>query len=936
MKHLTKWKAWLALVATLLAGSLLAHSYELSPDEETLTEQLLAEDPALLIEAARKDGDIVRGAILYHQGNINCAKCHRPAASEQRIGPDLSQLADDVTDAHIVESILAPSKVIREGYETKVILTLDGDTITGTVVDESDDRIVLRDIDNVDRLITVERETIEQERAGRKSSMPDGLADELRDRRQFLDLLRYVLDVRERGPSAGLNPVVSNSRRTLEPGLQGAVLVQELNCAACHEGISSVAGVMPKQAPDLSWSGRQLNPQYIQRFIAEPHLTKPGTTMPVMLGHLADSDRKRAAEAITHYLVSSGNDYRLDSPQADSIAQGMELFHSVGCVACHSPRDEFGKEQPMADSIALGDISDKYSVDALVAFLEDPLEVRPSGHMPDMQLTHYEAIDIASYLIQVPERAIQVWVTDEELAAEGRELFVELRCIACHADPGGRVNPVSPAMAMQDLNIGRGCLAGDDVDRARGVPDFELASEQVEEVQAALEDWPTDLNNEQQIEISLAAFNCIACHDRGDFGGVTDLRNPHFQTTNLNLGDQGRIPPSLTGAGAKLKSEWMRDVLVNDRSARPYMKTRMPQFGEDNVSHLIELFQQSDSLEETEFAFFEDQKEMRKLGLEIAGNQGLNCVACHTYKYEISDTMPAVDLTEMADRLKKDWFYQYMLEPQRFSPNTVMPSFWPGGQSIREDIQGDARYQVEALWQYLIDGRQAGAPRGVVREPIEIVVADEAQMLRRAYPGIGKRGIGVGYPGGVNIAFDAEQMRLGLVWNGRFADPAGVWRGQGSGRVRPMGRPVEFTPGPDLDNADNPWVVNDGRPPEHQFAGYSLDELRRPAFRYQFGNVEVEEFFYSVADETDGSVLLRREIKLNCPDDRAGLRFRIASGAVSGSDSRTFSVGDQLKVNIVSEHEATVVSSSEQSAAEITFDLSAGEQMSFVIDYSWE
>ena len=28
--------------------------------------------------------------------------------------------------------------------------------------------------------------------------------------------------------------------------------------------------------------------------------------------------------------------------------------------------------------------------------------------------------------------------------------------------------------------------------------------------------------------------------------------------------------------------------------------------------------------------------------------------------------MPAVDLTEMSERLKKDWFYQYMLAPQKF------------------------------------------------------------------------------------------------------------------------------------------------------------------------------------------------------------------------------------------------------------------------------
>ena len=61
-------------------------------------------------------------------------------------------------------------------------------------------------------------------------------------------------------------------------------------------------------------------------------------------------------------------------------------------------------------------------------------------------------------------------------------------------------------------------------------------------------------------------------------------------------------------------------------------------------------------------------------------------------------------------------------------------------------------------------------------------------MLRRSYPGIGKRGIGVGYPGGVNLAFDAEQMRLAMIWKGKFLDPGGVWTGQGHGTARPMER----------------------------------------------------------------------------------------------------------------------------------------------------
>ena len=380
----------------------------------------------------------------------------------------------------------------------------------------------------------------------------------------------------------------------------------------------------------------------------------------------------------------------------------------------------------------------------------------------------------------------------------------------------------------------------------------------------------------------------------------------------------------------------MRDVLVNRRSIRPYMKTRMPQFGEQNVGHLLQLLEANDRLPETKFATFDDQKMTREKGQLLAGNKGLNCVACHTYQYKTSDTMPAVDLTEMTDRLKKDWFYQYMLAPQTFSPNTVMPSFWPGGQAIRKDIEGVPEDQIEALWQYLIDGRQARAPSGVVREPLEIVVADEAQMLRRSYPGIGKRGIGVGYPGGVNIAFDAEQLRLAAIWRGKFAEASGVWRGQGSGTVRPLSRPVEFTKGPELDSAETPWVVDDGRPPNHEFKGYFLDKSQRPTFLYVCDSVKVEDFFSQVTDEATEITRLRRSLTMSSEKHRDSLNFRIITAAKITETDGAFSVAEKLKIKIISEHAARMVADGDGQRLEVPIEIVPDRNEQLVIEYSWE
>ena len=899
---------------------------------QTLNEKLLSEDPEALVAAAREGGDIVRGAILFHQGNINCAKCHRTQSNGVKIGPNLGKLESDVTDAYLVEAILEPSKTIKKEYESVIISTLDGDIFTGIIQTQNETQIVLRDPAQADQVMTIARKDLDELRTAEKSSMPDNLVKELKDRQQFLDLLRYVIDLKTRGANDELVALATQTTHELSPELSGITLINELNCAACHHADTSLSLTSPKQAPDLNWSAQHLNPEFLARFIADPHDLKPGTTMPDLWQGKDKNKRMDAAIAITHFLTSrTNNEFTPAKTDVASIERGDELFHSLGCVACHAPRDSTAREKPLEQSIPLGQLAVKYSLDGLVEFLENPHAARPSGRMPSMSLTNRESKDVAAFLLQNAPESVKPWKANFALAGAGKQLFIDTNCGACHQGvlPSTELSTL-PSLA--DVNVNKGCLSN-----ATGEwPNFELSETDRLAMVSTITKPMKELSREQQISVSLKSFNCIACHRRDELGGVTQARNPHFKTTNLNLGDQGRIPPTLSGVGAKLNRNWMRDVLVNARSIRPYMKTRMPQYGESNVGHLIDLFQSEDKLPDIEFAKIDNQKEMRELGHRMAGNQGLNCVACHTYQYKQSDTMPAVDLTEMTDRLKKEWFFQYMLAPQSFSPNTVMPSFWPGGKAIREDIKGDTKSQIESLWQYLIDGRQARMPRGVVRERLEIVVTDEAKMLRRSYSGIGKRGIGVGYPGGVNLAFDAEQMRLAMIWKGKFLDPGGVWTGQGHGTARPMERPINFGKGPDFDSHSKPWKVDDSRPPNHQFLGYQLDETQSPTFLYRFGNIKVEDFFESITTLGD-STLLRRDTLFTSPMDESDLSLKAATGKqIKDLGLGKYLIDNKVVVTILTGHQGEIVEATEEKQLKIKIELKGGRPQNTALEFEWK
>ena len=109
------------------------------------------------------------------------------------------------------------------------------------------------------------------------------------------------------------------------------------------------------------------------RFVASPSASHAGTTMPDLLTIETDDQRTKIADAITHYLVAqSRRKFRREAVGDKEASEGKALFHTIGCVACHSPRDENGKETTRAGIVALEHVPVKYSLSSLVEFLFQP------------------------------------------------------------------------------------------------------------------------------------------------------------------------------------------------------------------------------------------------------------------------------------------------------------------------------------------------------------------------------------------------------------------------------------------------------------------------------------------------------------------------------------------------------------------------------------
>src|SRR5262249_47828320 len=167
----------------------------------------------------------------------------------------------------------------------------------------------------------------------------------------------------------------------------------------------------------------------------------------------------------------------------------------------------------------------------------------------------------------------------------------------------------------------------------------------------------------------------------------------------------GRIPPPLTGVGAKLTTAFFKHILANGAHDRPYMLTRMPKFGEANVGHLVEAFQSIDKLEPVAAVkFAEAPAKIKAEGRHMVGGNSLGCIKCHTWAGNKAEGVQGIDMTVLAQRLQRDWFHRYLLDPSKFRPGTRMPAAWYGGVTpLPKILDGDSPKQIEAIWLFLSD-----------------------------------------------------------------------------------------------------------------------------------------------------------------------------------------------------------------------------------------
>lgn len=250
--------------------------------------------------------------------------------------------------------------------------------------------------------------------------------------------------------------------------------------------------------------------------------------------------------------------------------------------------------------------------------------------------------------------------------------------------------------------------------------------------------------------------------------------------------------------------------------------------------------------------------------------------------------------------------------------HTMQVQYFEGGgnRTLALSVKGPGKFGTRWLSTEKSEARRAAQSFDPI--PLTSRNPGEAVVHRAFLPDAKPRAIGVGYPGAVNLVWDADVLNLAYVFRGDFMDAAPHWNGRGSGST-PLGKDrvkiAHGMPFQILESLDEPWqpfseakvqyerdnadpqkeITINVRHPDYQFRGYRLDAKRFPTFRYDYRKLTVTDTFAPAG--VDGVTSLVRTVKIEGdPDEHT--YFRVAETGPQTVADGWIDVGGNLKLKV--------------------------------------
>ncbi|HLW64913.1 MAG TPA: hypothetical protein VKS79_06290, partial [Gemmataceae bacterium] len=137
-------------------------------------------------------GDPNRGRTLYlNAKTLACINCHKLEGVGGNVGPDLTRIWETQSLDKVMESMIDPSKEIKEGYQAYRATTKKGLTYTGLKVVDTPAELVLKE--STGKEVRIPKSDVEELEVSKQSLMPDNVLSQL-SFDQFIDLVSFLRD----------------------------------------------------------------------------------------------------------------------------------------------------------------------------------------------------------------------------------------------------------------------------------------------------------------------------------------------------------------------------------------------------------------------------------------------------------------------------------------------------------------------------------------------------------------------------------------------------------------------------------------------------------------------------------------------------------------------------------------------------------------------
>jgi putative membrane-bound dehydrogenase-like protein len=151
-------------------------------------------------------GDPLKGIAVFK--NV-CAQCHKLHGEGVEVGPDITLNGRNDFE-QLLSNVFDPSLVIGIAYQATTVLTKKGQVVTGLVVEDNEQRVVLKTQGG--KLETVARGDIDEKFVGKLSMMPENLEKQLKPQ-EIADLFAFIcLDKPPTDPTAKRIPGTPNPK----------------------------------------------------------------------------------------------------------------------------------------------------------------------------------------------------------------------------------------------------------------------------------------------------------------------------------------------------------------------------------------------------------------------------------------------------------------------------------------------------------------------------------------------------------------------------------------------------------------------------------------------------------------------------------------------------------------------------------------------------